>query len=91
MNSRAKFIANIASKEGLTKRAAADLFLWFSQELKEHLLQEGNLVLPGIGRLKVQTRPSRAGRNPRTGVAIQIAEKEVVKFKLSSKLFKVED
>ncbi len=87
MNSRAKLIATIASEKRVTKREASRQLLWFSQTLKNHLLEEGDVVLPGIGRLKVQIRPARAGRNPRTGAAIQIAKKGIVKFKISSKLF----
>jgi len=88
MNSRAKLIEKLAQEQSMTKREAARQLVWFSRVLKEHLLVEGNVVLPGIGRLKVQMRPARSGRNPRTGAPIQIAEKGVVKFKLSSKLFK---
>jgi len=48
-------------------------------------LVEGlDVSLPGIGKLKVSTRPARNGRNPRTGAAISIPAKTVVKFKPSS-------
>lgn len=87
MNSRTKFIATLAQELGLTKKASAGLLNTMGTLLKEHLLEEGTAVLPGMGKLKLQARPARAGRNPRTGEQIQIDAKLVVKFKPSSKLF----
>jgi DNA-binding protein HU-beta len=44
------------------------------------LLSGEEVTIPGVGKLKVQTRPGRAGRNPATGAAIEIPSKRVVKF-----------
>lgn len=44
------------------------------------LLTGEEVTLPGVGKLKVHTRPARAGRNPATGAAIEIPSKRVVKF-----------
>lgn len=46
----------------------------------------GEVTLPGLGKLSVITRTARTGRNPRTGEAIQIAEKKVPKFTASKAL-----
>ncbi|MCX6632291.1 MAG: HU family DNA-binding protein [Candidatus Solibacter sp.] len=40
-------------------------------------------VLPGLGRLVKVSRKARMGRNPATGVAIKIAAKNVVKFRVA--------
>jgi DNA-binding protein HU-beta len=51
----------------------------------ESALKSGEEVtLPGIGKLKVNVRPGRTGRNPKTGESIAIPEKRVVKFSPSS-------
>lgn len=39
------------------------------------------VTLPGVGKLVVDVRAARTGRNPATGEAIQIPEKCVVKFR----------
>ncbi len=45
--------------------------------------KNGVFVLPGIGRLVRVDRKARMGRNPATGVAIKIAAKKVVKFRVA--------
>jgi DNA-binding protein HU-beta len=40
----------------------------------------GELTLPGIGKLAVKHREARIGRNPRTGEAVQIPAKRVLKY-----------
>lgn len=52
--------------------------------IKTALLAGDEVTLPGIGKLKVSTRAGRAGRNPKTGEAIQVPAKRVVKFYASS-------
>ena len=44
------------------------------------LENDGEISLPGIGKLKVNERLARTGRNPATGKAIQIAAKKAVKL-----------
>ena len=47
----------------------------------------GQFVVPGLGKAVKANRKARTGRNPRTGEAIQIPAKTVVKFRLA-KAFK---
>jgi DNA-binding protein HU-beta len=49
------------------------------QEVKKN----GIFVLPGIGRLIRQDRKARPGRNPKTGEAIKIPAKKVVRFRVA--------
>lgn len=45
-------------------------------------LREGDkLTLTGLGSFCVQHRPARTGRNPRTGAAVKIPPRKVVKFR----------
>lgn len=46
----------------------------------------GEISLPGIGKLTVATRAARAGRNPRTGEALNIAAKKVPHFSAAKAL-----
>ncbi|HEY1029774.1 MAG TPA: HU family DNA-binding protein [Pseudomonas sp.] len=43
----------------------------------------GDVPLPGIGKLKASQRAARTGRNPSTGLAIEIPAKTVVKLTLT--------
>ncbi len=53
----------------------------------EETLKDGNKVsLVGFGTFTVTTRNARTGRNPKTGEAIQIPSKNVVKFKPGKEL-----
>ena len=50
-------------------------------------LSDGNRVeLRGFGAFSVKNRPSRAGRNPRTGEAVFVEEKWVPFFKTGKEL-----
>ena len=48
--------------------------------ISKTLQKEGELALYGFGSFKVVKRAARAGRNPRTGKALQLPAKKVVKF-----------
>lgn len=44
------------------------------------------MPLPGIGKLTVNERAGRMGRNPKTGEAIEIAASKVAKFSVTRSL-----
>lgn len=53
----------------------------------EEALETGEKVtLVGFGTFSTYTRPARHGRNPKTGSAIRIGSKQVVKFKSGTRL-----
>jgi integration host factor subunit beta len=52
-----------------------------------NVLARGHRVeLRGFGAFSVKHRPSRVGRNPRTGDAVQVSEKRVPFFKTGKEL-----
>lgn len=77
-------ISAVATAAELKQADAKDLIEKFSEVVKAALVAGDEVTLPGIGKLKVSTRAARAGRNPKTGEAIQIEAKRVVKFAPSS-------
>jgi len=85
---KAELIDAIASGSGLTKadsRRALDAFVGAT----EVALKGGERVaLVGFGTFTVSKREARKGRNPQTGAEIQIAAKNVVKFKAGNDLSK---
>jgi DNA-binding protein HU-beta len=79
--SKSQLTAEIATKSGLTKKAAADV-LEFIAELA-YKNAKNTFTLPGLGKLVLVNRKARMGRNPATGETIQIKAKRVVKFRVA--------
>lgn len=44
------------------------------------------MSLPGIGKLKPTSRPARTGRNPKTGIPMEIPGRQGVKFSAAKAL-----
>lgn len=55
-------------------------------EITEALVAGDRVELRGFGSFSVRTRPSRSGRNPRTGEAVFVEEKWVPFFKTGKEL-----
>lgn len=49
--------------------------------IAESLKSDDAVVITGFGTFSVASRPARKGRNPKTGLEIQIAASKAVKFK----------
>lgn len=81
MTNRTLLVDRLAAYLGSTKVDANAILSVFSRTLQEHLAEHGQAVIPGFGRLKVVDRPSRQGRNPKTGESITVPAKQVIKFK----------
>jgi integration host factor subunit beta len=55
-------------------------------EIANALARGHRVELRGFGAFSVKHRPSRVGRNPRTGDAVQVSEKRVPFFKTGKEL-----
>lgn len=73
-------ISAVASATGAKSMDAKVTVEMFSSIFRLALLAGDEVTLPGVGKLKVHTRPARTGRNPKTGEPIEIQSKRVVKF-----------
>ena len=83
---KAQLVARMADAAGIS-RAAADRALSGLIDAIVDALQGGDKVtLVGFGTFSVAERKARTGRNPRTGEAIEIPQRKIVKFKASSRL-----
>jgi DNA-binding protein HU-beta len=78
---KSQITAEIATKSGLTKKAAAEMLEIIAQLAYQNA--KDTFTLPGIGKLVLVDRKARVGRNPATGETIQIAAKRVVKFRVA--------
>lgn len=71
----------IAADAGISKTAAKAALESVTNNVTSTLKGGGKVSLIGWGTWSVSKRPAREGRNPQTGATIQIAEKNIVKFK----------
>ena len=56
------------------------------QEVADALARGDRVEIRGFGAFSVKSRPARTGRNPRTGEAVEVAEKFVPFFKTGKEL-----
>jgi DNA-binding protein HU-beta len=78
---KVELINAVAEKAGMTKVDARKAIDAIMDVTKTELKNGGKIALVGLGTLGCVERPARQGRNPRTGMNINIAAKKVVKFK----------
>lgn len=86
---KSQLIDAIASEAKLTKVDAKKALEAFVKVTGTTLKKGDKIALIGFGSFSVAAKPARTGRNPRTGAAIKIAAKKVVKFKAGAELSKV--
>ncbi len=79
-------VSAIADQASLTKDQAESALTAMIGAIENALKEDDSVSLIGFGTFSVTNRPAREGRNPRTNETIQIAAKNVVKFKPGKKL-----
>jgi DNA-binding protein HU-beta len=83
---KAEMIAEIAKKSNLSKASTERALTAFIDVAKRTLKKDGRLALAGFGSFVVSKRNARKGRNPKTGEAIKIKAKKVVRFRAGKAL-----
>ncbi|MGB3343884.1 MAG: HU family DNA-binding protein [Aequorivita sp.] len=83
---KSDLIDAMAADAGITKAAAKKALESFLGNVQNSLKKGKRVSLVGFGSWSVSKRAAREGRNPQTGKTIQIAAKNVVKFKAGSEL-----
>jgi DNA-binding protein HU-beta len=79
-------INHVAENANLTKSQAAEAVYSVFTKIQATLKNSEKVAMLGFGTFSITERAARVGRNPRTGEAIQIAAKKVVKFKAGKEL-----
>ena len=72
--------ARIAEQHKITKTQAKEIIDTVCKAISETAAGGDEVSLTGFGKFKVQSRPARQGRNPRTGEAIKIAASKRLAF-----------
>ncbi len=79
-------IKAMAEAADITVAAATEALHAFQDCVTQTLRDDDKLTLVDFGTFSVSLRAARKGRNPRTGLEIDIPESKVVKFKAGKKL-----
>lgn len=83
---KAELTEAMASGAGISKADAKKALDAFIDTTSSALKKGDRVALVGFGSFSISNRSARTGRNPQTGKEIQIAAKNVVKFKAGSDL-----
>lgn len=83
---KTELIKSIATKAKLSNKAAGAALEAFISSVTDALKTGDKVSLLGFGTFEVRTRPARTGKNPRTGEAVEVAEKKVPAFKAGKAL-----
>ncbi|CAE6706788.1 HU family DNA-binding protein [Candidatus Nitrotoga fabula] len=83
---KTELIDAVAKSTKQTKASVEETLNALMATIQTSLTKGSNVQLIGFGTFAVETRAARVGRNPATGKELKIAAKNVVKFKVGSKL-----
>ena len=81
--SQSEVINHFAEKFDLKRAQVKEIFEELSNLASSEVKENGEFVLPGLGKMVLSERKAREGRNPQTGETIQIPAKTALKFRLS--------
>ncbi len=84
-----EIIENLAEEYGISKVKAKAIFEGIFEDIIkaiESKKTDNKIQIPGFGSFKMNKRPARKGRNPKTGEEMKIPAKQVVKFSASKTL-----
>lgn len=83
---KTELIAAVAEKAEISKKDAEKLVKAFTDVVAEELVKGGKVQVVGFGTFEVSERPSREGRNPKTGETMMIEASKSPKFKAGKAL-----
>ncbi|WP_295390163.1 integration host factor subunit alpha [uncultured Thiodictyon sp.] len=83
---KADMAEHLFEELGLNKREAKDLVDSFFEEIRKTLERGEEVKLSGFGNFELREKKERPGRNPKTGIEVQITARRVVTFRPGQKL-----
>ncbi|MER2539330.1 MAG: HU family DNA-binding protein [Azonexus sp.] len=83
---QSELILKTAQITGVSKKDVEDVLKTAGIVITAALVEDGEAVLPGLGKLVTQQQAARTGHNPKTGEALTIPARKAVKFKVAKAL-----
>ncbi|MCK9342794.1 MAG: integration host factor subunit beta [Massilibacteroides sp.] len=87
---KSDLIKKVSKELDLSSKEVSPVINCFFEELSEALKDE-NVFLKDFGSFKKVLRKARIAHNPSTGEAVEVPEKEIIKFKPSINVFKIKE
>jgi integration host factor subunit alpha len=81
-------IQNVSNKLGISKNDSTRIVESALEIMKEQLSKGETVKISGFGNFVVRNKNARRGRNPQTGVEMEICARKVLTFKCSNVLKK---
>ena len=78
---KSELIEKLAERENISRTIAKRIVNTIFDTITEALIQGNRVELREFGIISVRNRKARTGRNPKTGVSVQVSEKRVPFFK----------
>lgn len=79
---KGELLTTLATDTGFKKKEIEGFMEALNKTIYKTLKKEYKIKLDGLGVFQLKDRKARVGRNPRTGEAVNIAAKRVVKFRV---------
>jgi integration host factor subunit alpha len=83
---RKELAKTINNKMGFSQHSASQLVDAIFSTLRETLLEDNPIKLVQFGTFTVRKKNARIGRNPKTGVTMEISKRSMVSFRPSKKV-----
>lgn len=88
---KSQLIKALADKEDLTIKQAEEVVNTFFESISEALVEGDRVEIRGFGSFKVKEYDGYTGRNPKTGVEIEVKPKKLPFFKVGRELKQMVD
>jgi integration host factor subunit alpha len=85
---KADLVEMLGENMGLSGRESCELVEGFFELVMDRLSKGEDVKLAGFGNFEVHQKEARPGRNPRTGVSVEITPRKVVKFSAGPKFMR---
>lgn len=83
---KADIVGHIEDACNFDHDTAVNIIEHFFEEIKQTLERGDHVKIAGFGSFHIHNKRARPGRNPKTGEAFEISQRNVVSFKVGSKL-----
>ena len=80
---RADLAEAVYEQVGLSRNESSDLVELVIDEISDSLANGENVKISSFGSFSVRQKGSRVGRNPKTGIEVEIKPRKVLVFKAS--------
>lgn len=79
-------VNNVSGAFDVSKKDAKAMVDFVVEQIVNSIINEKSAKITGLGKFTLVTKPARKGRNPKTGEAVEVQAKNVIKFKTTKEL-----